>query len=163
MSEVDTNQIAADFARRLRANADHAEDCKFSVANLSTLSVAECRSLAAWIDAALPAPVAVRHVGNRNDGFAGTVQGSYVTREGERGLVIQQYGTKVIHVYREKWLTEDAAPVLSIGIAALDPDLGRIKPGHVCKHGVRWPHACNECDNAALAPLSAPVDRGGGT
>lgn len=30
-----------------------------------------------------------------------------------------------------------------------DPDHGRIGPGHVCKHGVRWPHACQPCDEAA--------------
>lgn len=33
------------------------------------------------------------------DGFAGTVQGHYVTREGRRGAVVQQHGTKVVHVY----------------------------------------------------------------
>lgn len=33
------------------------------------------------------------------DGFIGTVQGSYVTREGKRGVVLQQVGTKVVHVY----------------------------------------------------------------
>ena len=30
-----------------------------------------------------------------------------------------------------------------------DPDLGRIGRGHVCKHGVRWPHPCQPCDDAA--------------
>lgn len=34
---------------------------------------------------------------------------------------------------------------------ASDPDLGKIGPGHVCKHGVRWPHACVPCDEAAWA------------
>lgn len=28
-----------------------------------------------------------------------------------------------------------------------DPDLGEIKPGHVCKHGIRWPHPCQPCDD----------------
>ena len=28
-----------------------------------------------------------------------------------------------------------------------DPDLGEIKPGHVCKHGIRWPHPCQLCDD----------------
>lgn len=32
-----------------------------------------------------------------------------------------------------------------------DPDLGRIGPGHVCKHGIMWPHACVPCDEAAYA------------
>jgi hypothetical protein len=33
------------------------------------------------------------------DGFVGTEQGSYVTREGKAGVVLQQVGTKVVHVY----------------------------------------------------------------
>lgn len=30
-----------------------------------------------------------------------------------------------------------------------DPDLGKIGPGHVCKHGIRWPHPCDPCDDEA--------------
>jgi len=41
---------------------------------------------------------------NPNDGFVGTKIGEYVTREGEHGVVLQQIGTKVVHVYRLKWL-----------------------------------------------------------
>lgn len=40
-----------------------------------------------------------------HDGFEGTVQGHYVTREGKRGVVLQQVGTKVVHVYGEKWIS----------------------------------------------------------
>ncbi|RWN35821.1 hypothetical protein [Mesorhizobium sp.] len=43
-----------------------------------------------------------------HDGFEGTVQGSYMTREGKRGVVLQQVGTKVVHVYGEKWLAPAA-------------------------------------------------------
>lgn len=25
----------------------------------------------------------------------------------------------------------------------------RIERGHVCPHGIRWPHACQPCDDAA--------------
>ena len=32
---------------------------------------------------------------------------------------------------------------------AADPDHGRISPGHVCKHGISWPHPCEPCDRAA--------------
>ncbi|WP_404927115.1 hypothetical protein [Mesorhizobium sp. ORM16] len=39
-----------------------------------------------------------------HDGFEGSVIGSYTTREGKRGVVLQQIGTKVVHVYGEKWL-----------------------------------------------------------
>ena len=43
-----------------------------------------------------------------------------------------------------------------------DPDHGRIGPGHVCKHGIRWPHPCQPCDDAAyLARLqSSSVEKG---
>jgi len=40
-------------------------------------------------------------------------------------------------------------PLLSEGDGARDPDLGKIGPGHVCKHGIRWPHPCQPCDDAA--------------
>lgn len=42
-----------------------------------------------------------------HDGFRGTVIGHYVTREGKRGLVLQQDGTKVVHVYGVKWFVEN--------------------------------------------------------
>ena len=38
------------------------------------------------------------------DGFVGVIIGEYVTLEGEQGVVLQQAGTKVVHVYRRKWL-----------------------------------------------------------
>lgn len=47
---TDADRLAADFVRRLRANADRAEALKFTVANLSTMSVDGCRVLANWID-----------------------------------------------------------------------------------------------------------------
>lgn len=68
----DAVRLATDFARRLRANADRAERDKFTVANLSTMSVDGCRALADWIDdaaeflgaramqAAMAAPAGVR-------------------------------------------------------------------------------------------------------
>lgn len=40
-----------------------------------------------------------------HDGFAGTVIGDYVTKEGKAGVVLQQDGTRVVHVYGEKWLS----------------------------------------------------------
>lgn len=53
-----------------------------------------------------------------HDGFEGTVIGRYVTREGKRGAVLQQAGTKVVHVYGEKWLIPlpaDAPHTTTIG------------------------------------------------
>ncbi len=39
-----------------------------------------------------------------HDGFEGDVIGHYQTREGKRGVVLQQHGTRVVHVYGEKWV-----------------------------------------------------------
>lgn len=39
-----------------------------------------------------------------HDNFSGDIIGKYVTREGKRGVVVQQDGTRVVHVYGEKWL-----------------------------------------------------------
>jgi hypothetical protein len=35
------------------------------------------------------------------DGFIGSQIGTYVTREGVEGVVLQQVGTSVVHVYRK--------------------------------------------------------------
>lgn len=40
-----------------------------------------------------------------HDGFKGNIIGYYRTREGKSGVVLQQEGTKVVHVYGEKWLS----------------------------------------------------------
>lgn len=45
-----------------------------------------------------------RYVVIEHDGFIGEVIGSYVTREGEKGVVLQQVGTLVVHVYGTQWL-----------------------------------------------------------
>lgn len=39
-----------------------------------------------------------------HDGFEGVVIGQYKTLEGNNGVVLQQVGTRVVHVYGEKWL-----------------------------------------------------------
>lgn len=39
-----------------------------------------------------------------HDGFEGDVIGHYQTREGKRGVVLQQHDTRVVHVYGEKWV-----------------------------------------------------------
>lgn len=41
------------------------------------------------------------------DGFRGTVIGRYKTSEGREGVVLQQLGTKVVHVYPQHRLTRD--------------------------------------------------------
>lgn len=40
-----------------------------------------------------------------HDGFQGTVIGHYERLDGEQGVVMQQDGCNVVHVYRKKWLT----------------------------------------------------------
>jgi len=44
-----TTELAIQFAKRLEGAADYAEAMKFSVANLSTIKIEECRALAAFI------------------------------------------------------------------------------------------------------------------
>ncbi len=39
-----------------------------------------------------------------HDGFVGFIIGHYTTHEGKRGVVVQQEGTLVVHVYGEKWI-----------------------------------------------------------
>lgn len=39
-----------------------------------------------------------------HDGFEGEVIGYYTTREGKQGVVMQQLGTRVVHVYGTKWI-----------------------------------------------------------
>lgn len=55
-----------------------------------------------------------------HDGFTGTVQGYYTTREGKKGVNLQQVGTRVVHVYGEKWLK---APVVSPSDPSPGPDV----------------------------------------
>lgn len=42
-----------------------------------------------------------------------------------------------------------------VPLVPVDFDHGRIGPGHVCKHRVRWPHACSPCDEAAWGEVIA--------
>lgn len=51
------------------------------------------------------------HVEIAHDGFKGDVIGHYTTREGKRGVVLQQEGTRVVHVYGEKWLALPMADI----------------------------------------------------
>jgi hypothetical protein len=44
-------------------------------------------------------PVIIEH-----DGFVGDIIGEYRTREGRTGVVLQQIGTRIVHVYGSQWL-----------------------------------------------------------
>jgi len=37
----------------------------------------------------------------------------------------------------------------AIGNEVADKGADRIQRGHICEHGIRWPHACQPCDDAA--------------
>ncbi len=45
-----------------------------------------------------------------HDGFEGHVIGYYLTDEGKEGVVLQQNGTQVVHVYNTKWLSPIERP-----------------------------------------------------
>jgi hypothetical protein len=58
--------------------------------------------------------------------------------------------------------TPPAPPDAAPSETGSDPDAGKISAGHICKHGVRWPHSCTNCDARAPAsptPSAAPLDR----
>ena len=40
-----------------------------------------------------------------HDGFEGIVIGYYTRLDGKRGVVGQQIGTNIVHVYGEKWIS----------------------------------------------------------
>lgn len=50
-----------------------------------------------------------------HDGFSGSVVGFYETREGKKGVVLQQLGTRVVHVYGTKWLKSNEGNINDIG------------------------------------------------
>lgn len=54
--------------------------------------------------AALPQPITPKRHSIEFDGFTGTVIGYYTTLEGKEGVVLQQDGTRVVHVYGRKHL-----------------------------------------------------------
>lgn len=68
-----------------------------------------------------PNPRPTGHIDIAHDGFSGEIIGHYLTREGKAGVVVQQDGTRVVHVYGEKWL--GAAVPAEPNIGGLQADL----------------------------------------
>ena len=71
------------------------------------------------------------------DGFVGTKQGVYVTREGRVGVVLQQVGTKGVHVYNSV-----RAVLLAKTERAEDDKQNSVDPSSVLlaqPHGMRLP------------------------
>lgn len=61
-----------------------------------------------------------------HDGFIGEVIGYYRRIDGKTGVVLQQLGTSVVHVYGEKWLTnrlESPTPLASPAQAGALPPM----------------------------------------
>lgn len=87
------------------------------------------------------------HVEIAHDGFAGDIIGSYVTREGKRGVVVQQDGTRVVHVYGEKWIKP--------ALASHAPAIGETQPGLSATDETR---AAVEAAQMARARLMAFAD-----
>ena len=58
------------------------------------------------------------------DGFTGDVIGSYTTREGKQGVVVQQDGTRVVHVYGRSRVEAAPAPALPEAEPAASPAEG---------------------------------------
>jgi hypothetical protein len=48
------------------------------------------------------------------DGFVGSEVGSYTTREGADGVVLQQIGTGVVHIYRRSSVARKPATVIML-------------------------------------------------
>lgn len=109
-----------------------------------------------------PAQGEPHHVTIVHDGFIGDVIGSYVTREGKRGIVVQQDGTRVVHVYREDRATLASAGEGKGKLTDERADALQERARDLCYHGrlsVAWPcSACFAKARAALniAPTPAP-------
>lgn len=88
--------------------SENAMDRAF-LGNSKELAALIVEYLALAASPAAPAERPAGHVEIAHDGFSGDIIGHYETREGKRGVVVQQDGTRVVHVYGEKWLaTPDA-------------------------------------------------------
>lgn len=67
--------------------------------------------LQVWLSRNLPQsnwPMGM-HFSISHDGFEGSVIGYYTRLDGKRGVVGQQAGTNIVHVYGEKWLQQAGA------------------------------------------------------
>jgi hypothetical protein len=104
-AEIDLDRVAKSLATMLIEYVDGGINSNQNWRNgFSEITVARLRRL--MPAAGTPSPTG--HVAIAHDGFAGDIIGHYVTREGKRGVVVQQDGTRVVHVYGEKWLQPGA-------------------------------------------------------
>lgn len=72
-----------------------------------------------------------------HDGFKGRVRGYYFTIEGKPGLVLQQNGNRVVHVYAEKWFMKKSKSELTDSQrSALNAIASRNGTGVFDNHGV---------------------------
>lgn len=68
------------------------------------MAVEALENVAVIVEAPPCEPVPAQRYRVEHDGFVGTLVGTYCRLDGERGSVLQQDGTRVVHVYRDKWL-----------------------------------------------------------
>jgi len=99
------NDLVEHIARALSSAAERDKrEIERLTAELRTVQLSD---LAERMQAEAKADRPTGHVEIAHDGFAGDIIGYYTTREGKRGVVVQQDGTRVVHVYGEKWLSRE--------------------------------------------------------
>lgn len=99
----DAVKAIREAAAALTAAEGRIKDLEREKAAALGLVEGHARIIAAY-EAAKPVAGEAGHVEIAHDGFAGDIIGSYTTREGKRGVVVQQDGTRVVHVYGVKWI-----------------------------------------------------------
>lgn len=90
-----------------------------------------------------------------HDGFQGRVIGSYLTEEGKPGVVLQQTGTRVVHVYGEKWPRALASGSSAQADGVADELAAAIEYALEVDDGLEWLRAWNEGDPEAMSEFRA--------
>lgn len=95
--------VGGDLVRRLNVAADGIEKCDLGRASLRRGYENILREAASALLSTHQPPCGERF-SIEHDGFVGSVIGHYQRLDGKRGVVLQQDGTNIVHVYGEKWL-----------------------------------------------------------
>ena len=113
-------RCSAETNERLREALELAKNIIFGGKHLADrernyAKSAEYQSYLDTLEVALasPQPADKRAWRIEHDGFEGVEIGSYTTLEGKEGVVLQQIGSRIVHVYGRKWLKSfpaDSAP-----------------------------------------------------
>jgi hypothetical protein len=98
---MDILDALVDLQKQATTERSHhyvAKCCARAIAEVVSLRL---RLIIDGAPAELHKPMRIEH-----DGFEGVVIGEYTTLEGKQGLVLQQAGTKIVHVYGKQWCKE---------------------------------------------------------